>query len=125
MKKIKLKLNNDYKSFKKDFECELCGDLIILSGVNGSGKRQLLRKTANQSNQTRARYGNISHESIARDVEQTQSKDKYEKIENIKLLSFRENINISQNFGQANPYSIENDIQSAWNFYSKYILNLQ
>ena len=123
MKKIKLKLNNDYKSFKKDFECELCGDLIILSGVNGSGKSQLLRIIAKQSNQTRDKYGNISHESITRDVEQTQSEEKYEKIENIKLLSFRENINISQNFGQANAYSIENDIQSAWNFYSKYILN--
>lgn len=123
MKKIKLKLNNDYKSFKKDFECELCGDLIILSGVNGSGKSQLLKIIAKQSNQTRDMYGHISYESILRDVEQTQSDDKYKKIENIKLLSFRENINISQDFGQANAYSAEKDIQSAWNFYSKYILN--
>jgi ABC-type multidrug transport system ATPase subunit len=42
MKKIKIKLNEKYKSFEADFETELEGDLIILSGVNGSGKSQLM-----------------------------------------------------------------------------------
>jgi ABC-type uncharacterized transport system ATPase component len=42
MSKISIKLNEDYKSFKKDFERELEGDLIVLTGVNGSGKSQLL-----------------------------------------------------------------------------------
>ena len=41
-KKLTIKLNNDYKSFKAEFETTLEGDLIILSGTNGSGKSQLL-----------------------------------------------------------------------------------
>jgi len=42
MHKLKIQLQENYKSFKSDFECELNGDLILLSGVNGSGKSQLL-----------------------------------------------------------------------------------
>ena len=41
-KKLTIKLNNDYKSFKAGFETTLEGDLIVLTGVNGSGKSQLL-----------------------------------------------------------------------------------
>lgn len=40
--KISIKLNEKYKSFEKGFERELEGDLIVLTGVNGSGKSQLL-----------------------------------------------------------------------------------
>lgn len=39
---IKLKLNEKYKSFDDGFETELDGSLIILSGINGSGKSQLM-----------------------------------------------------------------------------------
>lgn len=39
---IKIKLNETYKSFEENFETELGGKLIILSGVNGSGKSQLM-----------------------------------------------------------------------------------
>lgn len=46
MSKISIKLNENYKSFKKDFEDELEGDLIVLTGVNGSGKSQLLEVIA-------------------------------------------------------------------------------
>jgi ABC-type branched-subunit amino acid transport system ATPase component len=42
VKKLNVKLNQNYKSFPLDFETELEGDLIILSGVNGSGKTQLI-----------------------------------------------------------------------------------
>ncbi|PKM62965.1 MAG: hypothetical protein CVU97_02735 [Firmicutes bacterium HGW-Firmicutes-21] len=43
MKTIKIKLNNDFKQFRSRYEAELHGDLIILSGVNGSGKSQLMQ----------------------------------------------------------------------------------
>lgn len=39
--KIKIKLNEQYGIFKQGFEIELEGNLIILSGTNGSGKSQL------------------------------------------------------------------------------------
>jgi ABC-type lipoprotein export system ATPase subunit len=42
VKKTNITLNEDCKSFKNDFTKELEGDLIILSGVNGSGKSQLM-----------------------------------------------------------------------------------
>ena len=38
MKNIQVKLNQDFKQFKKGFEINLNGELIIISGVNGSGK---------------------------------------------------------------------------------------
>lgn len=42
MDKISIKLNQDYKQFKKDFTIDLNGSLIIISGVNGTGKTQLI-----------------------------------------------------------------------------------
>jgi energy-coupling factor transporter ATP-binding protein EcfA2 len=42
MKKLNITLNTAYKSFETGFSQELTGDLIILSGVNGSGKSQLM-----------------------------------------------------------------------------------
>lgn len=54
MKKISLKLNQDYKSFSNGFEVNMEGDLVILSGLNGSGKTQIIdilrgRKPENQN----------------------------------------------------------------------------
>lgn len=42
MNKISIKLNQDYKQFKKDFSIDLYGSLIIISGINGTGKSQLI-----------------------------------------------------------------------------------
>ena len=42
MKKISLQLNQDYKSFQNGFNATFEGNLIILSGINGSGKSQLM-----------------------------------------------------------------------------------
>ncbi len=39
---IKIQLTEEYKSFPKGYKYELNGDLIILSGLNGSGKSHLL-----------------------------------------------------------------------------------
>ena len=41
MKKLELRLSQDYKSFPNGFNTVLKGELVILSGVNGSGKTQL------------------------------------------------------------------------------------
>ncbi len=42
MKELTIELNQDYKQFKNGFNQKLKGDLIIISGVNGSGKTQLM-----------------------------------------------------------------------------------
>ena len=49
MKKLTVKILETYKSYKKDSEYNLSGNLIILSGINGSGKSQLLNIIANNS----------------------------------------------------------------------------
>ena len=43
MKKLSINLRSEYRSFKAGFECELeaTNNLIIISGVNGTGKSQL------------------------------------------------------------------------------------
>jgi ABC-type Mn2+/Zn2+ transport system ATPase subunit len=52
MKKLSVNLQQDYKTFKAGFECELEAkhNLIIISGVNGSGKSQLGEIICNKSN---------------------------------------------------------------------------
>jgi len=42
MKNLSITLNQDYKSFKGGFSSKIEGELIILSGVNGSGKSQIM-----------------------------------------------------------------------------------
>ncbi len=42
MNKLNIKLNQDYKQFKSGYDINLNGNLIIISGVNGSGKSQLM-----------------------------------------------------------------------------------
>lgn len=45
MPKTTITFKEDFKSFKKDFAYEFKGNLIIISGINGSGKSQLLTAT--------------------------------------------------------------------------------
>ena len=47
MKSITVKILEPYKLYEKNASYELCGDLIVLSGINGSGKSQLLNIIAN------------------------------------------------------------------------------
>lgn len=41
MKKLEIQLSQKYRSFQNNFKTILEGDLVILSGVNGSGETQL------------------------------------------------------------------------------------
>lgn len=43
MKKIDISVVESYKAYKKGSSYSLEGDLIVLSGINGSGKSQLLQ----------------------------------------------------------------------------------
>ena len=89
MKEINVEILNDYKSYKKGSVYNLNGDLIILSGINGSGKSQLLKIIANNNN-----------EKISRRITQTTNTKESVSLENILLLSFRDNIDLGTDFGQ-------------------------
>jgi ATPase subunit of ABC transporter with duplicated ATPase domains len=107
MKKLTIQLNQSYKSFDNGFQTTLEGDLVILSGVNGSGKSQM----------TNIIYGfdqNIASVIKINGIEI--------KKEDIDFRSFKENIGISEitelstgtNFDSAN---------NAWVCYRDYGLN--
>lgn len=63
--------------------------MIILSGVNGSGKSQLLQIIAKSG-----------EEQISRSVSQTNDVGESTYLEDIMLLSFRDNINLGKEFGK-------------------------
>lgn len=110
MKKLEIQIHDQYKSYKKDTTYELEGDLIILSGVNGSGKSQLLKIIAKNGNEV-----------VNRSILQTADNGVTSSLENILLLSFRDNINFGKDFGQFSVSFQQNNMTHAWNFYNNNI----
>ncbi|KAA6331932.1 hypothetical protein EZS27_019507 [termite gut metagenome] len=95
MKKLNIKLNQAYKLFKNGFEQELEGDLVILSGVNGSGKSQFINML------------NMITDKVPADIRNQNDLAKYKinvsiKIDSIEITNidiakrtFKDNINIT------------------------------
>lgn len=108
MKKLQIKILEQYKLYKKGAIYNLEGDLILLSGVNGSGKSQLLKIIANNGK-----------DKISRQIIQTNAGGNNITIENIMLLSFRDNINLGNDFGHFSVTCHKNYAENAWGFYSK------
>lgn len=107
MKKLKVEVIEEYKTYNANTVYELEGDLIILSGVNGSGKSQLLKIIS--------KYGN---EPIKRNIIQSNDGNQNIKLEEIVLLSFKDNINIGNAFGSFSVDFHRNYALKAWDFYS-------
>lgn len=107
MKTLSIKLNQEYRLFKKNFEQELEGDLIIISGANGSGKTQLLslinKKTANITIDTELKSNGII---ITED--------------NIVYRSFRDNINIPA-FKSGTATEKDQELQQIYQNWNNYI----
>lgn len=110
MKKLKIKICENYKSYKKDTQYSLEGDLILLSGINGSGKSQLLQIIAKNGK-----------DKIEREVVQIKSDGSSVSMENILMLSFRDNINLGEDFGHFSVTYHNNYVNSAWEFYTRNI----
>lgn len=109
MKTLKIKILEEYKAYKKDTDYELNGDLIILSGVNGSGKSQLLKIIA--------KHGNDPIKRTVTQIDNGQSTV----LENTLLLSFRDNIDLGNDFGVFSVTYHENYASKAWEFYNNNI----
>lgn len=75
---IKIKFINEYKSFKIGTEYNLSGNLILLSGINGAGKSQLLESINNQNTDVYINNQKVNNREIV----------KYSFKENISLPSF-------------------------------------
>jgi len=112
MNKLRVKLNQTHRSFKKNFEYIFEGDLIILSGVNGAGKSQLLNIIYGQENQDVNK--NILSEIILNEENCTRS--------DVIFKSFRESISIPE-LTAASSQSILNSKNQAWNYYNNFLLD--
>ncbi len=75
---IKVKFINDYKSFKRGTEYNISGNLILLSGINGAGKSQLLESIKNQDSEVYINNQKVNNREVV----------KYSFKENISLPSF-------------------------------------
>lgn len=111
LKKIDINILEQYKLYRKDTTYSLEGDLIILSGINGSGKSQLLQIIAKSSN-----------EKITRNIVQKNDDGIAASLEDILLLSFRDNINLGEDFGE---FSIDYKKKYATRAWEYYIKNIQ
>jgi AAA15 family ATPase/GTPase len=117
MKKINIQLNQDYKAFRSGFKQELEGNLIIISGVNGGGKTQLvdimsmssvIPKVAQPHN--RAQY--LIDSAISIEGAQLSSTDIFRR-------SFKDNVDIA-NISNANPRNIHWNKDQAWKYFSNW-----
>lgn len=115
MDKLGIRLNEDYKQFKKGFNIELKGKLIIISGVNGSGKSQLIDIL--NKNQYAARQNN-SDENMKIDSD-VFINDKEIDTPLISRRSFKENVNI-ENIKLPNPKNSIWNKEQAWRYFSNY-----
>jgi len=115
MKKLEILLNQDYKTFKSGFNIIFEGNLVLLSGVNGTGKSQLaniidkyddLIPDANKAIQ--------SH--ITLDGEEVLRRDVLKK-------SFKYYISINE-IGNAGYNTRKSGVQQVWQNYSNNRLNL-
>ena len=114
---IQLKLNEKYKSFDANFETEFEGNLIILSGVNGSGKSQLINIIYGEN-------GVDANSGMARkDLNRTIVIDGNQiNWKNIELRSFKDNISLPEII-KSSSHSFNTAVDQAYNEYKKNGLN--
>ncbi|MBU0570104.1 ABC transporter ATP-binding protein, partial [Patescibacteria group bacterium] len=108
--KLSVKLNQNYKSFPQGFKTDFEGDLIIFSGVNGSGKTQFLEIINGRPfyDKNTAIDSNVLLDGIP--------------VSNFEISyrSFKENISIPE-FSGSLP--ISNSRNQVWNNYNSHRLN--
>lgn len=119
MNNLNIKLNQDYKQFKSGYDINLNGKLIIISGVNGSGKSQLMDIiNGSQSVPSEIRHIDLNKYRIDSCVS---INGICLNTEEIFRRSFKDNINIS-NISMPNPKNSLWHKNEAWRFFSDYNL---
>ncbi|WP_299756586.1 AAA family ATPase [uncultured Pontibacter sp.] len=98
MNEINIRLNQKYKSFDNGFNASLQGQIIILSGINGSGKSQLIniikgREQRDIEDPRHHQRSSTSHIIINSTVEINGVKIDQKRIES---KSFKDNINLPE-----------------------------
>jgi Fe-S cluster assembly ATPase SufC len=106
MKTLTFQLNQEYKSFDSGFQASLEGNLIILSGVNGSGKSQIATTILGIDNTNNT----IVNSSVHLDTIEIKRQD-------VDFRSFKENISIPE-ITAATPQVFIDSASNAWSNYS-------
>ena len=115
MKEILVKLKQKYKQFQDGSNINLRGDLIIISGVNGSGKSQLIDVISGNSE--------IPENTHPLDMEKYEIKrmlkinDNEIKKEEIFRRTFKDNYKI-KNFQSPEPKNLKWHKEMAWKYFS-------
>lgn len=112
MKKLEIQLNQDYKSFSNGFNAILKGDLVILSGVNGSGKTQFFDIIRGFHSGNRANV--INHNIQIDEVVVTSDQ--------ITHRSIRDYSSVSE-LSQGSARVFEDDLNNLWSWYTQFNLN--
>lgn len=105
---LKIKFNQEFKSFKNGSEYTFNGQLIVLSGINGAGKSQLLESIKQQYTDVYINNIKISHNNILK-------------------YSFRDNINLptfgtyDYDVARSTDNAIINIYNNLKNLYNNYI----
>ena len=111
MKELSIQLNQKYKSFNDKFNVSFEGDLVILSGINGSGKSQLIDIISQ-------REGSNNRKIVAtiklNSTQITRS--------DILRRSFKDNVNVPE-FTHAGTENIKSHTGHVWNAYHSYRLD--
>ncbi len=113
-KNLKINLPELYKSFDAGFEANLIGDLIILSGLNGSGKTQIVDIIRGYKNQDQNQK--INRKILIDNVNIN--------IEEIVHKSFRDYSNIS-NITPSNVSSALSVKDTLWTWYQHHFLSYE
>lgn len=112
MKKIEIQLNQEYRSFSDGFKTILEGDLVILSGINGSGKTQLFDIIRGFQRESRVEKINRSVQIDRVSITEDQ----------IVHRSIRDYSSVSD-LTQGSARIIEDHLNNLWNWYTQYNLN--
>lgn len=112
MKKLEIQLNQEYRSFQNNFKTILEGDLIILSGVNGSGKTQLFDIIRGFQKESRAAKISRSVQIDGTPITEDQ----------VAHRSIRDYSNVSD-LTQGSARIFEDDLNNLWNWYTQFNLN--
>ena len=107
MKKLDIEFIDNYYSFKKGEKLSFDGDFIILSGLNGTGKTQLLNAMAKP-------YENhIGGQKLSRKyITIIKQDDEIIDITEIRLLNFSENLKYKNEIRNLNVQDVNNKIES-------------
>jgi ABC-type thiamine transport system ATPase subunit len=122
MSELIIKLNEKYRSFDQGFSTSLQGNIIVLSGINGSGKSQLMNIIKGRERKQAELFDPIAltkHIDINSSIEINGEKIDQKQIE---IISFKDNIYLPE-IAKSKYLNLNHHVDEAYNKFKKGELN--